>query len=457
MDVVDYNLLKNSITHSYIKSNVFDLLPFSEQSQLISKDQKGKFLNLLHSIVSIVRMGLITFQEGHFNKFDAQVGENLCQMRAYYITFLAQKYLCLESKKSLFQSKIDLLSDYQKIIEDTIKQWNNKVQCTSKYDKDLDSIESAKEFMKRKELFIELNEDITYLAACYFLAHFSTKINGILQSISLTQIAEELFVSKSQAKKIVQKLQNTICKLGFDFICQSLDNLPLLNHYKKLLPDLLKDSGDARLVLPCFAVSEIIFQHALYTQIPIFLSVSRIGDYLSSQEVIYCLLIGDHFGNSILADYEEHWSDPCVVIEAEVNYGKARSVESAKEYTKRLLLNNPVRYLLANTAMHPQYAGLPLQHLADDPYLMISNSLDKKQAEKSFNLMKEFAKDVGCHKNNASTLFMKHAYSSIIKNQIDGLQQNFDIVYDVNKMINQSSHSAYLEMVHFPFREQQTT
>ena len=182
--------------HTEIKSNLFALLPLSEQAQLISKDHKGKFLHLLNSITSIALKGLKAFKARNLNQLDAQIGENLCQMRAY----LARKYLFSVNEDCLFQSKIDVLTDYQKITEHTLNQWNQKVQTTSKYDRDLDTSESTLEFMKRKELFIELNDDVVYLAVCYFLAHFSTKVDGILQSISLTQVAEELSIPNPKPK-----------------------------------------------------------------------------------------------------------------------------------------------------------------------------------------------------------------------------------------------------------------
>lgn len=440
MNVANYDRLENPTSQHSIKSDLFALLPLYEHSQLISKDQKSKFLNLLYSITSLSLEGLRAFKNNDFNKFDAQIGENLCQIRAYHTAFLARKYLDTENNCK-FQNEIAALGEYQTKLENTINQWNDRVKHTSRYDKHLDAIESALEFLIRNNLLVELKDDIIYLAACYFLAHFSTKVNGILQSISLTRIAEELFISKSQAKKLVQTFQNTICKSGFNFACQILDDLPQLNHYKTLLPDLIKDSGDARLVLPCFAVSEIIFQHALFTQTPVLLTISRMGTYIPDTEVIYCLIVGDHFGNPILTDYKKIQSNACVVIEAEVNYGLTKNIETIQEYTERLVLNNPIQALLANTAMHPQYAGKQLQYLADNPYMMIPNSADKKIAEQSFHSMKEFAKNFGCHKEDPATLFMKHAYSDIIKNNIDHLKHSSNNIYDVHEQLNLGSCS----------------
>lgn len=445
MDAVCNDQLENSITQTtYIKSSIFALLPLSESSPLISKDQKSKFLSLLSSLTSIVLKGANAFKIGMLTEFDAQIGENLCQVRAYHTTFLARKYLFNETNQRFLQAKIDRLHDFQKLIEHTLREWNNKVQSTSSYDKDLDGKESVHEFMERKNLLIELSEDIVYLAACFFLAHFGSKVDGILQSVSLTQIAKELSVSKSQAKKLVQTFQNTVCRLGLSFVGQILNDLPSLSHYARLFSDLLKDSGDGRLVLPCFAVSEIIFQHALHTRTPILLAVNRVANDGVLQDTVFCLVIGDQYGRPVLIDYDEYLLSACVVIEAEVNYDDALQIESIDEYSARLVFNNPIDALLANTAMHPQYAGIQLKYLSDNPYLMITNTEDKTRAEQSFCSMKEFAIRQGCCKDNSTTLFMKHAYSDTIKNQMNVLQGCSNArVHDAYELFSKKQHSFF--------------
>lgn len=443
-----------SCAYQDTNSTVFALLPFFKHSQLVSKNQKDKFLNLLHSIVSLALIGLKEFKKGNFNQFDAQIGENLCQIRAYHITFLARKYLQDSSQESLFQSKIDFLADYQKAIEASIDHWNHAVRTSSKYNKHLDGNETVNEFLEKNSLFIELHDDIVYLASCFFLAHFSTKVNGILQSISLEAIGCELNNSKSQAKKLVQAFQNNICRLGLDFVQYLLNSLPQLAHYKKILPELIKESGDSRLVLPCFVASEIIFYHALSTQTPILLSVHRVGAQIKEEEIIYFVMIGGYLAKYSLFDQKEYVLSACMVIEAEVNYRTNEEIESVEEYIHRLLKANPIQALLANTAMHPQYAGSQLHHLTHDPFITVLNPGDKRIAEQSFNSMRQFATEWGCHKENSLTLFMKHAYSNSLQKQIHSLQYGYK-VYDAHQALNQNPFSTQYQGIYRPYEQSQ--
>lgn len=417
--------------------SLFSLLPFSEDSQLVCKLQKGKFLHLLHSIISMALAGLYEFQKKNLTQFDAQVSENLCQIRAYQITFLAQKYLYNAENQQILQSKIDFIADYQKKLELFIQNWNEAVKNTSSYDKNLDGKENIKSFLEKNSLCIEIKADMVYLITCYFLAHFSTKINGILQSISLSNVAKELAISKSQAKKIVHLYQMSICKQGLIFVQKIVMDLPELAHYRTLLPSLIKDSGDSRFVLPCFVVSEIIFKHALFTNTPIFLSVRRIGATLNEDEIVYFLIKGHQYLIPNLLDVENYLTQACVTIEAEVNYYDKKSIESIDEYIERLLQINPIQSLLANTAMHPQYAGENLKSLAEKPFASIANSSDKNKAEETFQSLRQMAIQTGCHKENSSTLYMKHAYADTISNQTHYLR------FDCNEMI----YNAY-DVVH---------
>lgn len=413
----------NCIQPSYTRSNLIALLPHLEHSQLISKEQKGRFLHLIHSLITSAVNGLNEFKEGKLTQFDAQIGENLCQIRAYHITFLAQKYFSKLQNQSFFQSKIDVLIDFQNTIKQKIIQFDIAVKNSSQYNKNLDKTECVKEFLERNSLTLELDHDIIYLAACYFLSRFSTKSNGVLQSLSLTKIAETLSTSKSQAKKCVQTYQNQICALDFEFVQQILDDLPQLNHYKKILPNLLKDSGDSRRILPCFVASDIIFHHAHNTQTPIFLSIQRIGTHHLDQDLTCLLIIGNQYLQPLEINNKELLSRACVVIEAEVHDHSFDKMETTKDYIERLLLINPMKSVLANTAIHPQYAGELLHSLADNPFVTLAECADKKTAEDAFHLMREFAIQFGCHKDNASTFLMKHAYSNSLGHQIEQISQ----------------------------------
>lgn len=314
--------------------STLSLMPLSSESPLLCKTQKSQFLTLLNTIIERVLMGLNEFKKGNFTQFDAQIGENLCQVRAYHITFLAQKYGATWTVSPTFQSMVNSLESYQTKLKKVLNEWNTAMHHSSQYDKNLDAKEQVSSFMERFSLLMPLHPDILCLAACYFLAQFSTKSNGILQSISLDNITTELLISKSQAKKLVNCYQNLIGQLGFHFINTLIDELPQCAHYKKLLPELLKNSDDSRIVLPCFVVSEIIFHHALKTQTPILLSVKRINSISSKDkdEVIYFLISGNQINQPVAVDVSDYLDRASIIIEAEVDYSLINAKETTQEY-----------------------------------------------------------------------------------------------------------------------------
>ncbi len=80
-----------------------------------------------------------------------------------------------------------------------------------------------------------------------------------------------------------------------------------------------------------------------------------------------------------------------------------------------------MRLLLANTAMHPQYAGERLRPLRDNPFSGLESD-HKELLNKSLNDMRLLAVEFGCHQAQPSTLFMKHVYASNIRAQISALE-----------------------------------
>ncbi len=414
--------------------NIFAILPFFEDSQLVNKAQKGKLLHLLNALVAIAIEGLNTFIAGRLIAFDAQVGENLCQLRAYHIFFLTKKLLSNSPSRKIFYSQVAQLLQYKKDIKKTIYHWDEAVSHSCSYEKNFDKVEQVKPFLERNKLLILLNEDVVLLTMCYFLARFSIRQNNILYSICLEKIAHELEISKSQAKKLTRKYQAIICKLGYNFISQVVADFPEYKHYRAILPSLLMAADDARFVLPCYAVSYIIFHHALKQKAPIFLSVHRIGTYIVN-EIVYFLIIGDHIHNPILTSYNEHLHSHCIAIEAEVNYGDMKQVETTADYVNRLLQVNPIKSLLANTAMHPQYSGERLKVIRNNPFAQLQPQ-KRNRLEKSFKAMQTFSLKFGCHQEKASTLLMKHAYSSSIMEQINSLRSRYEVnVYDAHQIV----------------------
>ena len=70
---------------------LLSLLPYAPNAELLSKHQKIDDLYFIKSVIDFSLTALEAFLLGHLAHFDAQVGENLCQIRAYKVIQLAKK------------------------------------------------------------------------------------------------------------------------------------------------------------------------------------------------------------------------------------------------------------------------------------------------------------------------------------------------------------------------------
>ncbi len=404
------------------KYTILSLLPYSENSQLISKQQKLSDLHITKSVVDFAIDALETFLEGDLAAFDAQVGENLCQIRAYKILHLAKKWLHDPNIKKEFQIQLNQFKDQQLQLNATIMDWEQAVQYAKSYNKNLDGVENTTLFFERHQLVFELNEDFVFLILCRFLTHFNIKNNNIPVAINLGQIATEFSVSKYRAKRFSHLYQQIVCKMGCDFIMHIANNLIIKSVYRKFLPSLLRIADEDRAVLPCFIVSDIIFKHAIQERIPVLFLVTRLKDNNPQPyDVIYFLLqANDSSVGFSLAPCNAHLSKHCLIVTGEVYDISVEAIESSEDYINRVLLETPFKLILANTAIHPQYSGKRLGVFRDNPFHTILSN-DKKP-ERDLMAMKHYALNGGCSKQNPSTFFLKHIYANILINEINKLK-----------------------------------
>lgn len=73
--------------------NIINLLPQKSDSLLINRKKKLSILTITSILVELSIEAIESFINRDFHKFDAQVGENLCQIRTCKILSLATKTL----------------------------------------------------------------------------------------------------------------------------------------------------------------------------------------------------------------------------------------------------------------------------------------------------------------------------------------------------------------------------
>lgn len=417
--------MTNNNASSIEKHTILSLLPYAINSQLISKQQKLDDLNFTKTIVSFSIKALEAFVQGNLVEFDAQVGENLCQIRAYKILQLGQKWLGSSHSKVNLKKQIEQFKHYQDQLIATTIDWDLAVKQAKSFNKNLDGIENIVDFFERHHLSFELHDDIVFIITCYFLTHFNIRDKEIPVAINLAQVAMEFTISKYRAKRLVHRFQQLVCKSGCDFIVTIAKDLPLESGYAEILPSLYKIADEDRAVLPCYIVSEIIFNHTIQQKIPTLVIIKRFNNSSHEPYDVICFLLqgnGDHEFSIVPCDafLEQH----CMVVSGEVYDSPLNENELTNDYILRVMSETPLKLILANTAIHPQYSGKRLEQYRNNPFHPTFSDYSQQAAsaqETNLINMQKFALSTGCCKQNPVTFFLKHIYANTITNEINKL------------------------------------
>lgn len=411
--------------------SILYLLPYSEHTVLSDKSQKLSDLYFIKSVFGYSMIALERFMLGDLSLFDAQVGENLCQVRAYKILQLSKKYHNSTSSRQSLIDRHTALKAYNSHLEQVITDWKKAIQVSHHYHKSLDKKEGMHAFLKRHDLFCVLNEDIIFIVACYFLAHFNIHREDILGTINLAMIADELNISKYKANRLKHKYQSLVCKLGCNFILTIAPDLKERVDYG-ILPQLYKIADENRAVLPCLMVTEVILYHCLQESIPIFLIIRRkVAENL--QDVIYAVLGADTNRDTLFPVLaSQYLEQPCLVISGHV---KLPNFEMPSIYWKRLVKMPLLTVILANTASHPQYSGEKLIPFKENPFANLT-TYPLQHAENLINL-RQIALQEGCSQENQSMFFLRHIYASQVATEIKKILDNRDIAsHDGHNLMN---------------------
>ncbi|MFJ1267654.1 hypothetical protein ACD661_03665 [Legionella lytica] len=402
--------------------SILALLPYStEEAELLHKKQKLDNLYFLNVVVTLAITALESFLKGQLTAFDAQVGENLCQIRAYKIIHLCYKWLHSESSLNQFKKELEKINSYKAHLNQLIGHWEEAVKHSVTYNKHLDAPEKISTFLNRHQLLISLHSEIVFIYLSWFLTHFNVREDHIPIAINLEYIARELKISKYRAKRLTHKYQQLICELGCDFIITISQALPDTLRLKELLPQVCKIADENRAVLPCYISSEVIFHHNILQKIPMILITKRYDNHQKLIDIVYFLIEGTELKQYNLATQIDLAKPYCLVVQGQV----LNATETINAYIQRIMQISPLTIILANTASHPQYSGKRLQNLRENPYRdLVKNELTTLHQTR-FNEMKKIALVNGCSKENQTTFFLKHIYASQLKSEIEELESQY--------------------------------
>lgn len=409
------------------------LLPYEKNIELKNIVDKCSLLKLLKKLLNIFNDALIAFSESKVCHFDAQVGETLCQIRAYKILVMKDTRVSdrsvsirktIEAVKGRINNLDTKITDFSDFL---LLNKNNRPKCYTE-------IVTLERFMEDEGLVFYFSEDELFLFFSYFLCAFNVRDHdNIPNSIDYVRIRALLGTGRSFAKKIVHRYQKQLSILSVKFIYQLADDLYCPFSCKKLLNMLQNATDGNREVLPFYVVNEIIFSHLFKYSFPLTLIINLkncgyeknliFTTQKSYPNRVVELLPGEHDPTDL--------SKETLVLYGENNGYLTHKVESSLELENRLNACGIFNIILANMAAHPQYAGKRLEMLKSNPFsyelqrIRNSPGLNAQYYKflyglnSRFNSMKSLANRLGCTYKNRALYFIKHIYCDTIFNQLE--------------------------------------
>ena len=332
------------------------ILPHDDS--IIVKDiaKKTRYIQLMKKLLKEFQQALFFFENKELNYFDAQVGETLCQIRAYKIYLLSTK-LNSSRLKSLLLLK-EVLDKIIQNLELSETQYERFLKQSKKDRPDYTfTAISLADFFLTMECIFPLSEDELFIFLAFFLCKYHiVDEENIPIGINFDAVAKSLDLSLSYSKKLIHFYQKILSELSCKFIFELLNELPNLNNFRYVLPSLHLKSDEGRMVLPCYPVTEIIILHMIKNNAKAVLLVDIQFEY--NKERIALGFEGSHETHSFkLVPLLEESTIPCVVF-----YGGcvAKDLFFKEEPIDKLLSMGMKEIVLCNNAAHPQYSGATL-------------------------------------------------------------------------------------------------
>lgn len=392
------------------------LLP--HDSSVIIKDitQKIIYINLMKHLLEKFQQAIYFFEERAFYQFDAQVGETLCQIRAYKIFYLTA-YFPQNFLKSLIETKAKLSMVICKLSEVA-----ENYQCFLKMHKSQrpDTIRAPLtliEFFASMDCLFFIPDDVIFIYLSNFLCHYHIlDSENIPMAINYDAIAQDMELSRTYSKKLGHFYQKKLSELSCDFIFDLMQELPGNEDLKSILPLLCRQSDEGRMVLPCYSVTEIIVLHMIENNANLVFLVDI--DTAHKKQIKTFFLKGSRSQNNFkLINRLNTINEPCMVM-----YGSSTANHGCvgESLLSDMLSTGFKEIILFNNAAHPQYSGTTLKTYSYDPFIALLEEreaqllpLEKDRIKNlSCNLikLKQRAEKHGCTANNRALFLLKHIF-----------------------------------------------
>lgn len=416
--------------------NNISILPHDDS--IIVKDitKKIRYIQLMKKLLEEFQQAIFFFENKELHYFDAQVGETLCQIRAYKIYLLSTKFSFFYLKSLLpLKATLDTVTKKLNLYELQYKQFLKQ----SKKDRPdyIFRAVSLVDFFSTMKCVFSLSEDVIFIFLAFFLCKYRVvNDENIPIEINFIAIAKDLSLSSNYSKKLGRFYQKTLSELSCKFIFELLNDLPNQNNLTCILPKLHLKSDEGRMVLPCYPVTEIIILHMIKNNARVILLIDIKDEY--HKERIAFGFQGSHQTQDFKL---VSLSKEKVIIPSVVFYGTCAAKNPAlkKKLIDNLLSMGMRELILCNNSIHPQYSGAALSNLSTDPYQTLiaeqQEHLSPIEIQAAKNLsnqlskLKKIAENKGCTIANQSLFFLKHVFCDITENYVNLNLQHMPVFF----------------------------
>lgn len=375
------------------------LLPQLFESHIKDTKSCEKVINLSVLLTTIACNALACLKEDRLKEFDALVGETSCQLRAFKIVAIAngknEKRL-----SSLIQSLEKIRSRLLEIKYQDVK--NTKVSLL---------LESLGE----KESGL-LNEDELFLILSYLL--FITKDKSKYEKTKTNNL-KDLVLSIIKGVPPKDSMEEIVRQAKFQLADRSISFLQSISSNDQVAKVLCSEANllaDDRLKCsPCFINMQVLMQKHIENSGHILLCIERkLDEKTKLSEKPIKLLFGVEDNKYVPVEMSSK--------ERAVVFIKGQSISmdhkecSQKDYISKLLKYDLSTIILANAALHPQYAGknrfstIPLFEKQEDSKIL--------KVKDHFEKMQDLAKSKGFCLENPALFCINHILVSTLQEEL---------------------------------------
>lgn len=392
--------------------NLSDLLPYSDTTNLTSINERLRILQILAFYLQSIQSAIQKFLSHDYDYFDAQVSENLCQIRAYQLVQISLKERSIQNNLlSLQQLALEAYLKCKQLME---KYSTLQHKRPSHYMQEINHAITLQNFLSNNNIDLVLSNESYFLVQTFILSKYKLVADyEISQGINYEQLCTEIGVSsKTYIRKIIHRLQRELSKLSCQFIFELLSDLNANPAQVDLIKLLSCQDEVGRHVISCYEVTKVILQHALQKNDLFKITITRIA---KNEKDSFSFFLNGSFDN-FPGGFEDN---KAIIFFHGIAYYDEYITESKEQYFEKFVNVGIEEIVLANMAQHPQYAGLLLNNKKYNPYQTIeigglsSDLVEHIKSSESLFLKHKFLSEIiGCNKKSANLFLLTHVRTS---------------------------------------------